>query len=118
MWSNPYNVKNLPVSLGKGASEYLGLKPFSDYTVVEQKMDTEQNTTEQPKSYSLQYYHNHKEKIHQYRKESGLSERSYKKYYQANKEIIKQKNLARYHRKKQEEQTQLEMQQRQKNEEP
>jgi hypothetical protein len=93
--------------LGKGASEYL--KGFSDYT-VEQKM-----TEEEKKPYSLQYYHDNKEKINQYRKESGLSERSYKKYYQANKEIIKQKNLARYHHKKQEEQTQLEMQQRERN---
>lgn len=82
-------------------------------------MDTEQNITEQspPKSYSLQYYHDHKEKIHQYRKESGLSERSYKKYYQANKEIIKQKNLARYYRKK-EEQALIEIQQKEKIEEP
>ena len=77
-------------------------------------MDTEQITTEQPKSYSLHYYHANKEKIHQYRKDSGLSERSYKKYYEANKEIIRQKNLARYHRKKREEQTQLEMEQREK----
>jgi len=37
---------------------------------------------------------------------------TYKKYYQANKELVKQKNLARYHSKKQEEQRQLEMQQR------
>jgi DNA-binding transcriptional regulator YiaG len=106
------------VSLGKGASEYLESKAFSEYS--SRQMDTEQMDTEQmdtehtevKQSYISRYYQQNKDKIHQYRKESGLSERAYKKYYEANKETIKAKNLARYHRKQQEKQNQLEIEQK------
>jgi len=61
-------------------------------------------------SYASRYYQENKEKIHQYRRESGLAHRAHKRYYEANKELIKQKNLARYHRKKDEQLAQQQMQ--------
>lgn len=115
MWSNPYNLTNLPVSTKKGASEYRVhstlyesalpseyLNIFYDYS---SRMNTEQMDTEQieeQQSYASRYYQENKDRIHQYRRESGLSRRAHLRYYEANKEIIKQKNLARYHRKKDE----------------
>ena len=109
MWSNPYNLTNLPVSLGKGASEYLN--NFYDYSSREmdtEQMDTEQIEDLQQRSYASRYYQENKDRIHQYRRESGLSRRAHLRYYEANKEIIKQKNLARYHRKKDEQLAQQE----------
>ena len=119
MWSNPYNLTNLPVSLGKGASEYLQLKQFYDYNnrMNTEQMDTEHNDEVQP-SYASRYYQQNKDRIHQYRRESGLSRRAHLRYYEANKEIIKQKNLARYHRKKDEQLAQQLAQQQIKIEEP
>lgn len=73
-------------------------------------MDTEH--TEVQQSYISRYYQQNKDKIHKYRKESGLSHRAYTKYYNANKETIKAKNLARYHSKQQEKQYKLEMEQK------
>jgi hypothetical protein len=67
-----------------------------------EQMDTEQIEEQQQQSYASRYYQENKDKIHQYRRESGLSRRAHLRYYEANKEIIKQKNLARYHRKKDE----------------
>jgi hypothetical protein len=66
-----------------------------------EQMDTD-HTEEVKQSYASRYYQENKEKIHQYRRESGLSRRAHLRYYEANKELIKQKNLARYHRKKDE----------------
>ena len=128
MWSNPYHLTDLPGSTRKGASEYRvhstlyksalpneyrESKGFSEYSSRE--MDTEQMDTEHTEvkqSYISRYYQQNKDKIHQYRKESGLSVRAYTKYYNANKETIKAKNLARYHRKQQEKQNLLEIEQK------
>lgn len=46
------------------------------------------------------YYHAHKERIQEYRKESGLAHKSYLSYYEKNKEILRARNLARYYEKK------------------
>lgn len=48
------------------------------------------------------YYEAHKDHINSYRKQSGLAKRSYDKYYESRKEMIKRKNLERYYRKKEE----------------
>jgi hypothetical protein len=82
-----------------------------------EQMDTEHNDEVQP-SYASRYYQQNKDRIHQYRRESGLSRRAHLRYYEANKEIIKQKNLARYHRKKDEQLAQQLAQQQIKIEEP
>ena len=46
------------------------------------------------------YYEKNKQKINDYRRESGLGRRCFAKYYETHKEEVKAKNLARYHRKK------------------
>ena len=46
------------------------------------------------------YYEKNKQKINDYRRESGLGRKCFAKYYETHKEEVKAKNLARYHRKK------------------
>jgi hypothetical protein len=56
-----------------------------------------------PSTYSLshkKYYQEHKAEILQRSRETGAYERKYKSAYERNKEVIKQKALARYYAKK------------------
>lgn len=46
------------------------------------------------------YYHEHKDHIRQYRKDSGVAHKSYESYYEKKKEYIRQRNLQRYYEKK------------------
>lgn len=46
------------------------------------------------------YYEKNKQRINDYRRESGLGRKCFAKYYETHKEEVRAKNLARYHRKK------------------
>jgi hypothetical protein len=50
--------------------------------------------------YHKKYYQEHKAQILQRCKETGAYQRKYKTAYERNKEVIRQKALARYHAKK------------------
>lgn len=51
-------------------------------------------------NYHKKYYQEHKAEILQRCKETGAYERKYKSAYERNKDVIKQKALARYYAKK------------------
>ena len=51
-------------------------------------------------NYHKKYYQEHKAEILQRCKETGAYERKYKSAYERNKEVIRQKALARYYAKK------------------
>jgi hypothetical protein len=50
--------------------------------------------------YGRKYYYTHQEQINEYRSASGVGRRGSEKYYKANAETIRLKNLAHYHKKK------------------
>ena len=50
--------------------------------------------------YGRKYYYTHQEQINEYRSTSGVGRRGSEKYYKANAETIRLKNLAHYHKKK------------------
>lgn len=63
-------------------------------------MDANTQKIEAKRAKYREYYYNHHEHIINYRKESGVAQKSYQKYYGEKAEIIRAKNLARYHAKK------------------